>query len=154
MQSPQKWVHLKASAGAWDLLLEEVLAIQLPPQLFWSCFAAMLVLRSTRYPLGPDCDPYLWADLIAWLQPTHTGLPGHPRAVSNPRFPHQTWSWPPPIGQWPSLAFACPCLQGGARYLGLGLPGAPWLSCSWLGWWDRPWLPGSALMDPREPPVT
>lgn len=34
---------------------------------------------------------------------------------------------------------------------GWGCPSVPWLPCSWLGRWDRPWLPGPAMTVPGSP---
>ena len=41
--------------------------------------------------------------------------------------------------------------QGGAQCRGLCCPWCPQLSCSWLGPWDRPGLPGPALLPHEDP---
>lgn len=138
----------KASASAspffaLELLLEEAFPVQLPPQLFRICFTAVLMLCSSSYLFGPDCDPRLWAS-------AHSHSPACP-------FWDCVWPWSssdpiltPGCGPTVQLClclFLSPgwCLMLRAR----AAPDAPWLSC--LGWRDRCWLSVTALMDPRKP---
>lgn len=65
------------------------------------------------------------------------------RSCIRPQFPPQAWSWPHPWDNIPSHP------QRGAQWPRIGLsPSASWLPCSWLGWWDRPWMPS-----PEVPPT-
>lgn len=66
-----------------------------------------------------------------------------------PTRPWAPLSWAPVLAQpWP-----VPVPREVPDGQAWGYPGAPWLPCSWLGWWGGLRLPGPALTDPHGEPT-
>ena len=97
-------------------------------------------------PMSQHPPTFIWSAHLGSLGAVPLALPSNPGTVSDPAYPHQACSWPSPSGQHLS-AHAHP--QGIAQ-CGDWVPRCPWQPCSWLGQWDKPYLPVPALTVPMQ----
>lgn len=138
----------------------------------WACLSLPSPLRVSPTLLGTSfqitCHVLTAQDPISTLPGAVSPCPNHSTVSPASHNPALLVMGPaelvPAVDLHPSLASACPGLQGGAQCGALGLPQCPPAACSCLEQWHGPWLPGlarppqgspcsSQCLVPSEPPA-